>query len=763
VRWCWQFRILAARAQIFRGQYKDAIGLLTPPLPSELTNDETAVLRKMTLANAEDLDEQFGAAEVDLAESERLAAASSPQVLMQVTQSRANLEYDRKKYPGAEAAFRKVLKISRELRSEPTEEEALGGLGNTAMEEDRYDEAADWYKESLELARKAGTSFSVPTTLGNLGWSYDALGDYENAKEFYEQAEQACLHAGQKADRIAWLTYLSDAYFETHDYLRAESIAAEALKLARQLGDPHTTVQSLNALAEVALETNRWPSAEKYNREAASIEIGDFDHREIVNTELDAGRIAELSGQLQEAERLFTKVRQDPAANAPWRWEADARLANVYRGERRSADAEREFRLSLKTIEDSRTAVHREESRLSFLSGAITFYGAYIDFLISEGRTLEALQIAETSRARILAEGLAPSGRRSADAFATVGLQGLAKRLNSILLCYWMGREHSHLWVISADKTTYFPLAGSEEIDSAVKSYREALLASRDALHPVNRDGAKLYTMLVEPAQALIAKDARVTILPDASLYALNFETLIVPGMAPHYWIEDASVTTASSLTMLAASVARRPPTAKNLLLIGNTEEASNEFPRLPQASAEMRTVEHYFAKADRQVLEGKQATPAAYLSDRPERFAYLHFVTHGTASLTKPMESAVILSPGADTYKLYARDIVAHHLNANLVTISACNGAGTRAYSGEGLVGLSWAFLRAGAHNVIGALWEVSDSSTPQLMDALYGGLSQGKPPATALRDAKLSLLHSGTVYSKPYYWAPFQLYAGS
>lgn len=80
--------------------------------------------------------------------------------------------------------------------------------------------------------------------------------------------------------------------------------------------------------------------------------------------------------------------------------------------------------------------------------------------------------------------------------------------------------------------------------------------------------------------------------------------------------------------------------------------------------------------------------------------------------------------------------------------------------------MGLSWAFMRAGAHNVIGALWEVSDVSTPRLMDSLYGGLSQGKDPATALRDAKLSLLHSadaGSVFTKPFYWASFQLYAGS
>jgi len=180
-----------------------------------------------------------------------------------------------------------------------------------------------------------------------------------------------------------------------------------------------------------------------------------------------------------------------------------------------------------------------------------------------------------------------------------------------------------------------------------------------------------------------------------------------------------------------------------------------------------MKRVENYFPEARRTVLEGKQATPSAYLNSNPERFAYLHFVTHGTASVTRPLESAVILSKeGDDSYKLYARDIVKHPITAQLVTISACEGAGRTAYSGEGLIGLSWAFLRAGAHNVIGALWEVSDSAAPELMDSFYSELNSGKDTASALRAAKLSLLHSKdtqSVFRKPYYWAPFQLYAGS
>jgi CHAT domain-containing protein len=100
------------------------------------------------------------------------------------------------------------------------------------------------------------------------------------------------------------------------------------------------------------------------------------------------------------------------------------------------------------------------------------------------------------------------------------------------------------------------------------------------------------------------------------------------------------------------------------------------------------------------------------------------------------------------------------HPIDARLVTISACYGSGTRSYAGEGLVGLSWAFLRAGAHNVIGALWEVSDNSTPQLMDSLYQGMEEGQAPAVALRNAKLGLLHSQSRFTAPFFWAPFQIY---
>jgi CHAT domain-containing protein len=169
---------------------------------------------------------------------------------------------------------------------------------------------------------------------------------------------------------------------------------------------------------------------------------------------------------------------------------------------------------------------------------------------------------------------------------------------------------------------------------------------------------------------------------------------------------------------------------------------------------------------AQQKVFNRNQATPPAYLASQPERFSYIHFVAHGTASRLSPLDSAIVLSKATaeeDSFKLYARDIIHHPLRAELVTISTCYGAGSRAYSGEGMVGLSWAFLRAGAHNVVGALWEVSDASTAQLMDQLYSELKKGKSPDAALRAAKLSLLTSGGAFRRPFYWAPFQLFTGS
>ncbi len=179
----------------------------------------------------------------------------------------------------------------------------------------------------------------------------------------------------------------------------------------------------------------------------------------------------------------------------------------------------------------------------------------------------------------------------------------------------------------------------------------------------------------------------------------------------------------------------------------------------------QVESVARHFPASQQIVLTREQATPDAYVHSKLEQFSHIHFVAHGTASRLIPLDSAIVLSNSrtrGDSFKLYAREIIRHPLRAELVTISACYGAEGREYSGEGLVGLSWAFLKAGAHNVIAALWAASDASTERLMSKFYDELDKGATADRALRSAKLSLLRD-TNFRDPLYWAPFQLYAGS
>ena len=151
---------------------------------------------------------------------------------------------------------------------------------------------------------------------------------------------------------------------------------------------------------------------------------------------------------------------------------------------------------------------------------------------------------------------------------------------------------------------------------------------------------------------------------------------------------------------------------------------------------------------------------PSAFRDARPDRFAMIHFTAHATANLSSPLDSAVILSGSEQEFKLYARDVAEQKLNADLVTVSACRSAGERSYSGAGLVGFAWAFLRAGARRVVAGLWDVDDRSTAELMDAFYAAIADGESPPRALRDAKLSFLRQQRTYAKPYYWGAFQVF---
>lgn len=761
--WQWRFRNLKAEILLHQGSYKESLAILDADPPSSLAATDIPIHRRMTQGAACAYLERFADADRFLAEAESLARTTHPDLLADITLRKGTVDFFRDDPSAAQTEYRTALGLARESKDEFLEAAALGSMGLIATQLDHYDESIDWNRAALQLAESVGAQSSVARIQGNMGWSYFRMGDFEQALELYKRAEQASAQAGLSGDRGHWLTNIGNSFFELRNYASAETTWLQALELARSQDDKLEVIRCLNNLSLLALMAKKIDLAARYNKEASQLEAGIHDQLRVLYSKVVAGRIDLAQRDFDGAEALFKKVIQDPATEAPLRWEAHARLAEMYQERGRAAAADHAFRECLETIEKARPTHQPEELRLSFLSSAITFYNEYIDFLLSKGRIEDALQVAELSRARTLAEGLASGSKNLTYPLPDFHPQEIARRLGTTILFYWLGENDSHLWAITRRGATLFSLPPAGEIDSLVSSYRQALAGPRDVLESDNPAGKKLYEILIGPAKELVREGARVAVLPDGSLYGLNFEALVVPTPQPHFWIEEVQVTNANSLLLLSASVSHPSARSRNLLLVGDPVSSSEEYPQLPQASNEIADVEKYFDAADRKVLSGSAATPAAYLASEPGQYAFVHFVAHGTASRTTPLDSAVILTKKGDSYKLYARDILKEPLHAELVTISACHGAGERTFSGEGLVGLTWAFLRAGAHGVVAALWEVNDASTPQLMDRLYAGISKGKAADASLREAKLTLLHSGTVYRKPFYWAPFEYYRGS
>jgi CHAT domain-containing protein len=461
-------------------------------------------------------------------------------------------------------------------------------------------------------------------------------------------------------------------------------------------------------------------------------------------------RIDAASGQLDSAIAKAQKALNFESIKPSQRWEAEARLAQFHVAANRVADADAHFRRAIETADEARNDVKSDELRLPFGTLIREVYDDYVFFLLGSGRVREALTVAEVSRVQSLADALGDGSRPK-----RTDLKRLAREHHAVLLSYWLTPKRSYVWTITPSAIEVTELPPAAVIEQKVDSYSRELRASTASL----THGAELYDMLVGPVVKRIPKGSRVIIVPDGRLHAFNMETLVDPATRL-YWIESVTIETAGSLELL--NRAKRGSPQDSMLLVGDPPAAGVEFPRLSKAAEEMSLVQKHFAPACT-TLEGTQATPSAYKSARPDLRGYIHFVTHGMATRQRPLDSAVILANDGDSYKLYARDIIKQKLHARLVTISSCHGAGTRAYTGEGLVGLAWAFLHAGAHQVIAALWEVNDNATPKLMDDLYAGIRAGQDPATALRNAKLNLIRGRSVFRQPRYWAPFVLYSGS
>jgi CHAT domain-containing protein/Tfp pilus assembly protein PilF len=766
--WAWRFHLVEAQMLFLQGHNSESLAVLSqdPPPPSS-TSDLTiqqSMLRAMIFARMGQMDQ----ADAALRTAE-LALEQHPSKLMgEFYRARGVVDVEKDDLDHADKMFRQSLIFARQQNDRFLLASALLNVGVIALQREHYDQALAWSQQASDAAREIGASLIEERAEGNIAWADYQLGNFEEALDRFQSARKQAEILGSSYDRIEWLNDSGLALYRMGRLSEAEGCYQEAFRIAEKTKNQQEIIDAHISLSLLYLQIGNLESAARHTNAALALATSSGRTSDQEEAAFSKAMIEIHQGDTQTALRLLKNLDHGVALSPSLRWQVQLAFADVLDRMDQPLLADQYFRNAIFTFEAQRATLKREESKLPFSTNAKELYGEYIRFLVHHRRTEEALFWLDLGRARTLEEGLgiASPDFRSATQ-RSFQARDIARRLNATILVYRVSSPESYLWAITPSGIHFFRLPAEKEINAHIRKYQQAILESRDTLADAYAEGLDLYNILVAPAQKFIQKQSPVFIVPDGNLATFNFETLLAPGGGLHFWIEDAVITVASSLKLLSAF---RPElhthTPKKLLIVGDPISPDEKFPPLLNAGIEVGSIASHFPASAETVLTQRQAVPSAYLRSDPSQFAFIHFVAHGTSSSEQPLDSAIVLSRESsdpDSYKLYAREIVQHPLHADMVTISACYGSGSRIYGGEGLVGLSWAFLRAGAHYVVGSLWQTSDAAAPQLMDRLYQELAKGRPPDLALREAKLSLLHSQSIFRKPLYWATFQLYGGS
>ncbi len=749
----WRLRLLQADVLLERGDTPAAVQLLESLGDGQAASPTLRSRGRFLTAKAQRNLGQFDAA-LDTLESARAAAAGDAASRLAVDWLAGQVHLRLGQWEQGEQLLEAVAAQASAQDDRPQQALAYLDLGMSRLVRSRYDEALVWFERVLSFSDLEHTPV-VAKALNNAGICYSRLGLFERAMQVQQRAIAILKQRGPSRELSEALGSLGVSHGLQGDYDAALPFLEQAKEVAAQSGNTGEAALWAGNMASAQALLGRWDAADRLNAESRALGATGSRVKPVYNTLTDAD-VAMGRGDLPRARRLYSDALAGGDGAPAVTWSGEVGLAIVSLAEQRPDEAARHYETALATVEKTRSELLKTDYRLSFLGQLIQFYRGYVEALVTQGRSDRALEIADSSRGRVLAE----RQRVAAPARAGVaGFRRLAAETRTTLLSYWLAPTRSFLWVVSGSGIRRIDLPPAAEIEAAVRDYRAMI--DNTLANPLEHGGTpgdRLYQMLVAPAA--LPRNASVIVVPDGALHGVNFETLPVDGATRRYWIADAEVQVAPSLAMLTTARPRAGDGGNRLLLIGNPTPRPPEFPALSYAPAEMTSIVRHFPQDQVTAYDSARATPAVYQDAALDRFSMIHFTAHATANVESPLDSAVVLSGSDTSYKLYARDVADKPLTAELVTVSACRSAGERAYSGEGLVGFAWAFLRAGAHRVVAGLWDVDDRSTARLMDALYDGVTDGQPPAAALRAAKLALIASGGQLARPYYWGPFQLF---
>jgi len=418
-----------------------------------------------------------------------------------------------------------------------------------------------------------------------------------------------------------------------------------------------------------------------------------------------------------------------------------------------------------------------------------------------------ALQASELVRARQLGELIDPQSEPS---IALERFEKLHKSLapTEVVLDYILtDREIVILAVSQGEWSAHIVDYNPTQFSRKVRRLAADLADPHSSPAGIRQRLAGLTATLIKPAAAIMRGKGLIIVLPDGAANLIPFDLLIDP-QTQKALIEDRIVKTVPSLRLLKrlrkqTSAARQDSlyavadpvyrsdyqvaglSRSDLKTVARGSNYLTYFTQLPETRTEVQSIARLFPKNKVKLLLGKTASESAIKRAKLNPYQFVHLATHGILEGEVPgvAEPALVFSAekGQDGF-LTASEASELSLKAELTVLSACKTGTGEFVTGEGVMGMSRAFLLAGSQNVLVSLWSVDSKMTELLMVKFYQHLRAGKNPAGALREAKLELL---TDYQQggnltrgvvriipeepadrtrlhPFYWAAFILMGG-
>jgi len=691
----------------------------------------------------------------------------------------------------AASAFRRAAELFHAAGNRENESAALKEMGAALRKQERYVAAADAYAEAARVAREAGNASLEAQALNGLGSSNYYLGDYTAAAAILKDAIRIARRAGDRSTEAAALMSLGNTQYFLQQQADAVRSYEEVLATARSLKDRELEGEALGNLGLALGHAGEYERAAEYIGQSAAIakERGDrfIEAQALGNLALQLfgqGKYAEAIPLLKQSRSLAQAIGYRRGESIALR---NLGIAQLRSGQAAAAEGSLREAIALQEALRSQTA-GIDRRNVSLFETQLDAYRVLQAALVAQNRTDAALEVSERGRAQALADLLAQRGLAPARAapLSIEAIRAVARTRRETLVEFSFVPEDKaiYAWVVRPDGAVQFRRIGFDvkggSVDSAiegmVRDSRAALgaLGPRDIPKPTpgiaGRDEmlALFHRILIAPLADWLpaSPDAAVVLIPQGPLFLLPFAAL--RDERGRALIELHTLAVVPSIQTLAQLGAKRATPPGRALVAGNPAlpelrlaafgGTPVKFAPLPAAEREAVAVA---ALLDTQALIGTAASKAAILVRAPAA-GVIHLATHGIAEDARGegVPGALVLAPsGTDDGVLTTLEITALRLQADLVVLSACN-TGLGNISGDGVLGLSRAFLAAGAQGVVVSLWSVPDQPTAELMQTFYRKLAGSGNKADALRQA---MLETRARHPDPLAWAGFILVGDS